>query len=103
MIRFCWAVIRSSALFLFVALFCHGQEKPASRFESDVLPLLKARCVSCHGSQTKQAGLSLENRDDLLTGGKTGAAIVPGRSVDSLLVAMISTGKMPLGGKPLST
>ncbi len=102
MIRFSRAVIGSSALCFFVALFGYAQEKPAPRFESDVLPLLKAKCISCHNSKARRAGLSLETRDDLLTGGKTGAAVMPGRSVDSLLVAMVSTGKMPLGGTPLT-
>ncbi len=102
MIRILWAVSRSGALFFFVPLFDYAQVRPAPRFESDVLPLLKAKCVSCHNSKTRRAGLSLETRDDLLAGGKTGAAVVPGKSVDSLLVAMVASGKMPLGGKPLT-
>ena len=71
-------------------------------FEGQVLPLLKARCLSCHSARVKQGGLSLETRDDLLTGGKTGAAIMPGNAVDSLLMSLVMTGKMPMGGKALS-
>jgi hypothetical protein len=102
MIRFSWAVTRFSALVVVATLPGIAQEKAVARFESDVLPLLKTKCISCHSSKARQAGLSLESRDDLLTGGKTGAAVVPGSSVDSLLVAMVTSGKMPLGGNRLS-
>lgn len=72
------------------------------RFEPDVQPILKAKCLACHDTKSPQAGLSLASRDDLLKGGKSGAAVVPGKPVDSLLLQMISSGKMPMGGKPLS-
>jgi hypothetical protein len=65
------------------------------------LPILQTRCFTCHSQKVKQAGLSVETRDDLLTGGKTGAAIVPGKPVESILLGMINTGRMPIGGKPL--
>ena len=58
--------------------------------------------MSCHSAAVRQGGLSLETRDDLLTGGKTGSAIVPGNSVDSLMMSLVMTGKMPKGGKALS-
>ena len=68
----------------------------------NVQPLLKARCASCHSAKSKQGGLSIETRDDLLVGGKTGSAVVPGNAVDSLMMALIMSGKMPLGGPTLS-
>ena len=74
----------------------------APRFESDIQPLLRSKCITCHNADTKIAGLSVETRDDLLTGGKTGAAIIPGNPADSLLVGMITTGKMPMSGPKLS-
>ena len=78
------------------------EQKAVPRFESAVQPLVRARCAACHDAKTKQAGLSVETRDDLLTGGRTGAAIVPGRPAESLLLGMITTGKMPMGGPKLS-
>ena len=89
--------MRIAPLFVFV-IAAWGEDS----FEGQVLPLLKARCASCHSAQARQGGLSVETRDDLLTGGKTGAAIVPGNSVDSLLMSLVMTGKMPKGGKALS-
>jgi hypothetical protein len=85
-----------------VALFFVFAFAAPDSFES-VQPLLTARCASCHGGKSKQGGLSVETRDDLLTGGKTGAAIVPGNAVDSLLMALVMSGKMPMGGKALDS
>ena len=89
-------IIRSGAALVFTTLLGYGQQKTVLRFETDVLPIVQAKCLSCHSSKIRQAGLSLETRDDLLTGGKTGAAVVPGRAEESLLVGMVSTGKCRL-------
>src|SRR5262249_20918884 len=75
---------------------------PPVRFESDVLPLFKAKCITCHSAAARQSGLSLETRDDVRRGGKNSAAGVPGKSTDSLLLAMVISGKMPMGGARLS-
>lgn len=72
------------------------------RYEADVLPILKSRCLACHDVKSRQAGLSLASRDDILKGGKSGPAVVPGKPADSLLLAMVSSGKMPMGGKSLA-
>jgi hypothetical protein len=48
------------------------------------------RCYECHGELPKvKGGLKLTSRADLLAGGKTGPAAVPGKSAESLLVAAI--------------
>ena len=70
-------------------------------FESHILPLLKTRCLACHSAGTRQGGLSLETRDDVLRGGKTGAAVVPGRPAESILLTLVNSGKMPMGGAKL--
>ncbi|WP_406697046.1 PSD1 and planctomycete cytochrome C domain-containing protein [Singulisphaera sp. Ch08] len=67
-------------------------------FEKDVRPLLVARCQSCHGAEKQKGHLRLDSRDAILTGGDTGAAIVPGKSNESLLIEAINYGdlyKMP--------
>ena len=74
----------------------------APRFEPDIQPILRSKCLTCHSADTKLAGLSVETRDDLITGGKTGAAIVPGDAADSLLLGLVTTGKMPMAGSKLS-
>ncbi len=75
---------------------------PAATFDSAVKPILAARCLTCHGAKVRSGGLSLESREDILRGGKSGAAILAGRPVDSLLMSMVSTGKMPMGGAKLA-
>lgn len=94
--------------FSLIALLLSGsssavaEDGKAPRFESGIQPLFRAKCFACHDSKTRQASLSLETRDDLLKGGKSGAAVIPGKPVDSLLLTMVTSGKMPMGGEKLS-
>ncbi len=75
-------------------------------FEKEVLPLLKQRCFACHSGSQRQGGLRLDRREALLQGGDSGAALVPGKSAESLLVqyvAGLEPGKiMPPAGKRLT-
>ncbi len=96
-----------SALPLTVALSLPGQTaQPGRTFEKDVLPILRAHCFDCHSGSDARAKLNLESAAGLLKGGRSGPAIVPGRSAESLLVQRIKGqgGKeqMPLGFAPLS-
>ena len=61
-------------------------------FQTKVKPLLEARCFECHGPETKvlKGGLSLVSRTAILRGGDSGAAIVPGKPDESLLVKAIN-------------
>ncbi len=71
-------------------------------FEIEVRPLFIARCQACHGPTKSLANLRLTSRQDLLEGGDSGAALVPGDSAASLLVAAIEQHdelKMPPNGK----
>src|SRR5262245_42537692 len=67
------------------------------QFEEDVLPVLAARCLSCHGETKPKAGLDLRTRAGMLKGGESGPALVPGESARSLLFEMIRKGEMPRG------
>jgi hypothetical protein len=72
-------------------------------FEADVRPILKAHCFQCHGeSGEKKGGLDLRLKRLMLTGGETGASIVPNQPLKSYLVERISSGEMPPGDKRLS-
>ena len=61
-------------------------------FESKVRPILVAKCFECHGpeSDEPEGGLYLSSRKNLLTGGDSGAAIVPGKPSDSILIEAIN-------------
>ena len=73
----------------------------------DSLRPLSARCWSehcqkCHGAKKQEAGLRLDSRQALLTGGDNGPAIVPGRPEESLLIGAIRHSgdlQMPPDGK----
>lgn len=67
-------------------------------FEREVRPVLVESCQKCHGAQKQESDLRLDSRDAILRGGASGAAIVPGKPEESLLVEAIhQTGdyKMP--------
>ena len=54
-------------------------------FYRDVLPVLRENCLPCHNRTTTKADLLLETPADLLKGGESGTALVPGKSAESLV------------------
>ncbi len=67
------------------------QDAGVEFFESRIRPLLSDHCFACHSAdaETLQAGLSLDHRDGLTTGGDSGPAVVPGKPKDSLLIRAV--------------
>lgn len=61
-------------------------------FEKQVRPILASRCYPCHGPHAGdgQAGLRLDSLAGMLTGGRSGPAIVPGQAESSLLIHAIN-------------
>jgi WD40 repeat protein len=57
----------------------------ALEFYRDILPLLRENCLPCHNRTTTKADLLLETPADLLKGGESGTALVPGKSAESLV------------------
>ena len=60
----------------------------AEFFETSVRPLLANNCYGCHSSRVDApfAGLRLDSRDGLLTGGDSGPAVIPGNPEESELI-----------------
>lgn len=90
---------------LAIALIVHGQlaiaDEPrsaieaasndqAALFSKQVLPLLRTRCLTCHGPEKQEGGLRLDSLDAAIKGGDQGAAIVPGDTENSLFVKAIT-------------
>ena len=73
-------------------------------FREIVQPLLEARCLGCHPEEGGRADLSLASLEDILQGGRSGPAVLPGAPGRSPLMSMISgeSPAMPLAGEPLS-
>jgi mono/diheme cytochrome c family protein len=73
-------------------------------FETNVRPILVNSCGSCHQDRAA-GGLSMNSRDEMLKGGKSGPAFVPGDPEKSLLIESVhqtGTLKMPKGGSKLT-
>jgi mono/diheme cytochrome c family protein len=58
-------------------------------FEKKVRPVLVEHCFKCHGNGKTKGGLSLASRADILKGGDSGPALVPGDPTKSMLVQAI--------------
>src|SRR4051794_33241786 len=65
---------------------------------ASVYRLLDEHCLECHARDDYEGGLVMEDHASLMKGGETGAAIVPGRSQQSLLVKYLR-GEVEKDGK----
>ena len=63
---------------------------PVEFFEKKVRPIFVSHCYNCHSADTKPAGgLRVDDLDGLLSGGDEGAAVVPGKPDDSLVLQRV--------------
>ncbi len=87
---------------LLLPLVLAGQTQDDSRekkdfFENRIRPMLAQSCFACH-TNSQMAGLRLDSRADILKGGTSGPALVPGDPDKSLIVNLVREGKMPKSG-----
>ena len=66
-----------------------GDEITDAQFENQVRPVLVETCFHCHGDSKVSGMLRVDSREALLKGGESGAAIVPGKPEESLLIKAI--------------
>ena len=59
-------------------------------FARDVQPILRQRCVGCHGPGQQMVGLRLDRRRDAMRGSTFGTVIGPGNAEASRLFLRIS-------------
>jgi WD40 repeat protein len=57
-------------------------------YEKDIAPILENKCSYCHSGAVKEAKFDMATYEGLIKGGKRGAAIVPGKSDQSLLIKL---------------
>lgn len=93
MIRF------SMLLVLIFAANAAAQDSAQVLFERDIQPVLRVRCMSCHGLEDRQGDLDMRTVELLLRGGKSGTAIVPGDASSSLIYQRILDDSMPPAGE----
>ncbi len=63
--------------------------------ERDILPIIQAGCLPCHGKSKQEGGLDLRTNASRLKGGKSGPALIPGKPEESLMVQKIEAREMP--------
>ena len=63
---------------------------PASFYAVRVEPLLKDRCIGCHGESRQKAGLRLDSFAEVMLGSRHGAVVRPGDARHSELFTRIS-------------
>ena len=79
-----------------------GGGGPTISFALDVLPLFVQDCTICHGGA---GGLTLGSHAGVMTGGNSGAVVIPTDPDNSLIVKRLEgtiLPQMPLGGSPLT-
>ena len=64
-------------------------QSPVDFFESRVRPILAGQCAECHSEGKTRGRLRVTSRAELLAGGKSGPAIVPGDPNASLLIKAV--------------
>ena len=78
----------------------------AADYARDIKPLLKKRCVSCHGPLKQKAGLRVDVGEWILKGSDDGVVVSPGDSAGSTLIDRVSSHdedeRMPSEGVPLT-
>ncbi|MDX1952523.1 MAG: DUF1549 domain-containing protein, partial [Verrucomicrobiota bacterium] len=68
-------------------------EYPASSspvdFKKEIWPLLQKYCHQCHGPEKQKGGLRLDRKESALSGGDSGASIIPGESGASRIIHLM--------------
>ncbi len=86
---------------LFAVALSLGAATPEELFRDVIQPTLSRDCQGCHGKQQALSKLDLSSRAGLLKGGARGAAMVPGKPEESLLIQVLegrNNLQMPPGG-----
>jgi hypothetical protein len=69
----------------------------AQTIESKALIIIQARCLPCHDSATRTAGLDLSSLESARKGGKSGPALDVANPAASLLARRVTAAEMPPG------
>ena len=80
----------------------------AKVFDNAILPILKAKCLSCHNTSKSKGALILTDSASIAKGGDTGPLFVAGNTSESLLIQRLLLDiehehRMPPKGKPQLT
>ena len=91
---------------ILVLLGCCSLRSAEPDFATEVQPIFRERCESCHGERRQRGGLRLDHGASALRGGDSGPAIRPGDSQGSELLGRVTSEekreRMPPKGERLS-
>jgi Domain of unknown function (DUF4405)/Planctomycete cytochrome C len=59
-------------------------------FWKDVYPVLERSCLSCHGPKKQRGDFRVDKKEDFFGKGGSRPLVVPGKSAESLLIAIVS-------------
>ena len=63
-------------------------------FTKNVLPVLQRHCFECHGPDVQEGGLRFDDRDEFLSGGHSGPAVVSGKPSESELFRRLTLDRL---------
>jgi hypothetical protein len=82
----CWWAMATHAM---------AADDAAPNYQREIAPLLKNRCVRCHGPAVTKAKLNLAVPTGVARGGESGRAIAAGKPEESLLWQRVAADEMP--------
>src|SRR6516165_8968705 len=71
-----------------------AERETRPNLERDILPLLKARCLKCHGPVKPKGRLNLASARSLARGGSSGPVIIPGNLDESKVWDLVVNDEM---------
>ena len=96
--------------FLFFSLLSSLHSEPSEYFTTKVMPILKKKCVKCHGPKKQKGDLRLDTYENVMKGTPKKKVVIPGNPKKSSFFTSVmlppdDEDSMPGKGqgKPLST
>ena len=74
------SVLTAAVLAVFATIVRGAEPQAGPSLEHDILPLLKARCLKCHGPLKPKGKLNLSSARSLARGGESGPVVVARKS-----------------------
>ncbi|MEZ5162299.1 MAG: PSD1 and planctomycete cytochrome C domain-containing protein [Fimbriimonadaceae bacterium] len=87
--------------YLLIAFSSPAQQVPPVDFIDDIMPIVRAKCVSCHGGSEVSGGLDLSTPEGWIKGGVSGELLEPFKPEKSHIIERLTSEneflKMPQG------
>jgi hypothetical protein len=104
LILLCFLVV---AFLIVAGISISGFNQPKVDFNTEIRPILNAKCTGCHGGVKKAGGISFIYRELALGKGESGkTCIIPGEADKSEFITRLTSHdkelRMPLGKEPLT-